>query len=123
LKRTALRPFSKKRQATFEARRECVRIVIERDGGCVFKRRLIAAAEGLGAGDWLGDFQILRMTWEVVPLFAEQLPVCGGQLDVHEPKHRSQGADPTDPDQCVAICRVHHDFAHAHPRFAKCLHL
>ncbi len=42
-----------------------------------------------------------------------------GGLDVHEPGHRSQGADPTDPEQCVTLCRGHHSWVHDHPKEAK----
>ena len=31
---------------------------------------------------------------------------------VHEPRKRSQGADSTDPDQCVLLCRECHAEAH-----------
>lgn len=31
---------------------------------------------------------------------------------VHEPGKRSQGADPTDPEQCVLTCLPCHDAAH-----------
>ena len=103
MKRTPIRRVSKKRAATFPARRECVRIVLERDLGCRFWARMNALAP-----------QDNRMV---------DAPVCCGPIDVHEPGHRSQGADPTDPDQCVAICRAHHDWAHTHPIQAKLLGL
>ena len=103
MKRTPIRRVSKKRAATFSARRECVRIVLERDLGCRFWARMNALAP-----------QDNRMV---------DAPVCCGPIDVHEPRHRSQGADPTDPDQCVAICRAHHDWAHTHPIQAKLLGL
>lgn len=48
---------------------------------------------------------------------------CGGPLDVHEPARRSHGADPTDPEQCVLLCRRHHEFVHANPSIGKALGL
>jgi hypothetical protein len=95
VKRTPIRRVSKKRAATFSARRECVRIVLERDLGCRFWARMNA----------MGPPKNLVV----------DAPVCWGPIDVHEPGHRSQGADPTDPDQCVALCRAHHDWVHDHP--------
>ena len=32
--------------------------------------------------------------------------------NVHEPEKRSQGADPTDPKQCVLMCTSCHAFSH-----------
>lgn len=34
---------------------------------------------------------------------------CGGPLDVHEPLTRARGGNYLDPDQCVLLCRRHHD--------------
>lgn len=94
LKRTPLAKVSKKRQSLSEARRRCVETVLARDGGCVMRAR-------------------------VSDIIFYNMHACWGPVDVHEPGHRSQGADPTDPDQCVALCRSHHDWAHNHPREAK----
>ena len=99
LKRARLNPMSRKRRDQIPAREECVRIVLARDGGCVFERR------------WAGAEMVLPM------------PGCWGPLDVHEPGHRSQGADPTDPDQCITLCRAHHDLVHNLPLTAKDLGL
>lgn len=54
---------------------------------------------------------------------AGKVPSCGGRLDVHEPGHRSQGADPTDPAQCVLVCRLHHDYVHNWPLLASAIGL
>jgi len=94
VKRSRINPVSAKRRATFEARRECVEIVLERDKVCQWNVRCAA-------------------------LGRDPLHACWGPLDVHEPGHRSQGADPTDPEQCVAVCRGCHSFLHAHPLLAK----
>jgi len=98
--RKSLKAVSDKRRARIPAREECVRIVLARDGGCVFPKRWVEA------GNW-----------------PTNMPPCWGQLDVHEPGHRSQGADPTDPDQCVTLCRAHHDLVHNLPVTAKDLGL
>lgn len=38
---------------------------------------------------------------------------CGGFADdLHEPGKRSAGADPSDPEQVVAVCRPCHDHIH-----------
>jgi hypothetical protein len=103
VKRTRLRPVSEKRRATFAARAECVRIVTERDRTCRFPVRLEAA--------------LMRSEVRKEDL------ACWGPLDVHEPIHRSQGADPTDPNQCELVCRGHHNWLHDHPVFAKILDL
>jgi hypothetical protein len=109
--RKPIKQVSLKRAATLPARRACVRIVLERDQGCVFERRLEAYIT-----PWGEDPSPLR------PGELSGVPrSCWGPLDVHEPGHRSQGADPTDPTACICLCRGHHDYAHAHPRFAKAL--
>jgi hypothetical protein len=55
----------------------------------------------------------------VAELLAEQ-PVCercqsARSTDVHEPRMRSRGADITDREQCVCLCRDCHSWVHAHP--------
>ena len=97
-KRKPLAKVSLKRLATLPARRRCVEIVHERDKVCQF---------------WVHEAGLLS-TLELV-----QAGECWGPLDVHEPGHRSQGADPTDPDAAILLCRGHHDFAHREPRLAK----
>ncbi len=93
-RRSALKRISPKRQATLAARRSCVEQVIERDGGCVFGRFFAAAG---------------------IPVVTE----CSGPLTAHEPAKRSHGADPTNPDEAVALCRRHHEFAHHNVRIAE----
>lgn len=97
--------MSAKRRAQVPARKRCVAIVLKRDGECQF-------------------FAHVARYWDPTEENASlSLPTCWGSLDVHEPGHRSQGADPTDPEQCVAICRGHHDWVGDHPLLAKDLHL
>lgn len=55
----------------------------------------------------------------VAALLAER-PVCercqsARSTDVHEPRMRSRGADITDPEQCVCLCRDCHNWVHANP--------
>ena len=97
-RRTPLKAQSLKRLASLPARRRCVEIVHERDKVCQF---------------WVHEAGRLS-TLELV-----QAGECWGPLDVHEPGHRSQGADPTSPEACILLCRGHHDFAHREPRLAK----
>ena len=78
LKRTPLARVSKKRHSLSAARRACVEIVLARDGGCVVRPR-------------------------VSDIIFYDMGTCWGPLDVHEPGHRSQGADPTDPEQCITL--------------------
>jgi hypothetical protein len=37
---------------------------------------------------------------------------CGGPIDPHEPLARSRGGSVVDADNCVFICRRHHDWVH-----------
>ena len=58
----------------------------------------------------------------VADLLAER-PVCercqaARSTDVHEPRMRSRGADITDPEQCVCLCRDCHMWVHANPAAA-----
>lgn len=102
MKRSPLKPVSAKRKSQASARQLCVHIVRHRDKVCQFLSRVQGLTEPLGT---------------YTPLS------CWGVLDVHEPGHRSQGADPTDPTQCVLICRYHHTWVHDHPNYAKQLQL
>lgn len=44
-----------------------------------------------------------------------QLPgKCGGRIDPHHIKMRSQGGEDT-LDNLVCLCRVHHSWVHEHP--------
>ncbi len=107
-----LAKVSPKRRRQEKARRECVDAVIARDGGCQFWHHV---------NDYGGAF--LRSTgteWHVpdsAPLW------CSPGLDVHEPAKRSHGADPTNPDECICLCRAHHDWVHASPKTAEDLGL
>jgi hypothetical protein len=58
----------------------------------------------------------------VAELLAER-PACercdaARSTDVHEPRMRSRGADITDPEQCVCLCRDCHNWIHANPAAA-----
>jgi hypothetical protein len=103
MKRSPLRPMSAERRASLPARRKCVEIVLARDKGCVLPSR------------WNPE------GWPWITVVPPR--PCWGPLDVHEPGHRSQGADPTDPSQAVCLCRGCHDWVHAHPLIAKALTL
>jgi hypothetical protein len=111
VKRSPLRRISEKRKAQLPARRRCIQIVLERDKVCQLHPRLDAYWREWG----LDAYTVL--------LAEVPAPDCWGPLDVHEPGHRSQGADPTDPDQCVALARGCHDWVHGHPLIAKALTL
>ena len=94
--------MSEGRRAKLPARRKCVDVVIERDGGCVFVRMVARSSIVFTAGS--GSWEDLR---------------CSGVLDAHEPAKRSHGADPTNPDECICLCRRHHNWAHAHPKLSE----
>ena len=80
-----------------------MRIVKERDLVCQFWPRVIKVDV---------DNETFQKLWKG--------RYCEGEFHVHEPGHRSQGADPTDPDACVLLCRRHHlEFAHGEPLLAK----
>jgi len=48
---------------------------------------------------------------------------CFGGLDVHELLTRARGGSITDPDNCVALCRGHHNWVHDHPADATAVGL
>ena len=106
MKRSRIKPISDKRRATLPARRECMEIVRARDKVCQFWTHVCDSS--LDHEDWL-------VCWED--------RFCSGPLDGHEPRHRSQGGDPTNPDEVQLICRHHHDFVHNWPLLAKALNL
>ncbi len=66
---------------------------------------------------------IYRLRRPLVERLLEERPVCQRcdrerSIDVHEPAMRSRGADITDPDQCVCLCRRCHDWVHDNPAAA-----
>lgn len=93
-----MRSVSKKRAAEAPLRAECCRIVLERDKGCVFWRRVEAS-------DLREDF-----------------PACSGMLEVHEPGRR-RNTDYLSPADCVVLCSRHHAWVHAHPKISETLGL
>ena len=130
MKRTPLRKVSDKRRATFPARKAAMAEVRARDSNtCQFWLRLVVWAQESGAVyfpnrpnvDGARLLQQARLAFCLE--FDVTLPECSGPLDGHEPKHRSQGGDPTDPADIVLCCRAHHDFAHSRPIAAKALGL
>jgi hypothetical protein len=88
-----------------------VKIVKARDGRCVFWAR--TRAHNLNLLDF-GD---------AADLFVLTMVKCSGRTEAHEPEKRSQGADETDPEQCIALCAFHHRWVHDHPRLAALLGL
>jgi hypothetical protein len=49
---------------------------------------------------------------------------CAGPLDVHELVRRSQWREGfLHPENCVLLCRSHHDFVHANPSSARAVGL
>lgn len=66
---------------------------------------------------------VYRIRRRLVAELLEQRPVCercrqARSTDVHEPRMRSRGADITDPEQCVCLCRSCHRWVHDHPAAA-----
>jgi hypothetical protein len=90
---TPLRKVSKKRARLLRERSKVRAFVLLRDGGCK------------GAA--------------VVPSVS-----CSGPLDVHELVRRSQWREGfLHPENCVLLCRGHHDFVHANPSSARAVGL
>jgi hypothetical protein len=50
--------------------------------------------------------------WKIIPAC---VPWQHHAEDGHEPRKRSQGADPTDPQQVIPVCRRAHDWIGEHP--------
>jgi hypothetical protein len=52
-----------------------------------------------------------------------RIPVCPiyrhSADDGHEPRRRSQGADPTNPAEVIPLCRAAHDWVHDNPKAAS----
>jgi hypothetical protein len=120
---TPLPKMSKKAKAKIPARRAAMEVVRERDQVCQFWLRLIVWAQTSGevffpARPNVDGKLLLEKAKEKFPV---KVPDCSGPLDGHEPKHRSQGGDPTNPDEIQLVCRTHHDFCHDHPIEAKLL--
>lgn len=83
MKRGRIRPVSKKRAAQLRQRAKVRKEVLTRDG---FTCR---ARGGLLPGR------------------------CWGDLDVHEVVSRGRGGSFLDPENCVTLCRRHHDWVGA----------
>ena len=82
-----MRPVSEKRKQMREAERETRIAIRRRDGPGCFGQRV---------------WPEVRCDYEF-------------GLDKHELLTRARGGDPTDPDNCVMLCRAHHDAVHDHP--------
>lgn len=100
MKRSRLRPVSRKKRDTFAARTKVIIRVHERDITCRFEHHCTML--GYSALD----------------------TVCSGPLDVHEiiPRSVYPGAE-LDVDNCVLLCRRHHEFVGDHPDIAHILGL
>ena len=106
--RKPLAPFSAKRLAEHDRRAEVVQIVRERDSWCRLNPRSV---------------HYPRVQIDALMHHGVLFPLCGGNLDVHEPLTRARGGNYLDPDDCVLLCRQHHDWVHDHPRAAEKLGL
>ena len=81
-------------------------------------RSLSAARRALRAERWAVVFEVFERDGYKCRAQGFGGIVCQGPLDAHAPLMRSQGGDIYDPDQCVTVCRAHHDFIHAHPAWS-----
>lgn len=96
MKRSPLPRISARKRAKARQRAEVVRQVRERDQHCQMFERWYHQ----GTGSWYGSLD----------------PMCAGPLDVHEIIPRSAWRDgDLDPDNCVLVCRRHHDWIGNHP--------
>lgn len=94
VKRTPLKPMSAKKRAKQAKRRIVVLRVMQRDGSCRFRASVDASRE----------------PWEYADF------TCAGPLDVHEIIPRSAWRDgDLEVDNCVLLCRRHHDWVGDHP--------
>ena len=89
MKRTALRPMSRKRAAERQQRAAVREQVFTRDGGCV----LAGVLDGTDGPCW-------------------------GPLDCHEILTRGRGGSHLDPDNCTTLCRFHHQVVTENPEWA-----
>ena len=87
MKRSAIKPVSKRRAAKLRER-----------------KTLIAAMEENGP--------VLCQFWSH---FGDGRDPVHRADDLHEPGKRSQGADPSDAGSVIPLCREHHDWVHRHP--------
>ena len=85
MKRTRIKPRSKKRLAEVEQRRAVVAAVFHRDWFCCQAKTLVPQIR------------------------------CWGELDAHELLSRGRGGDYLDPENVTTLCRAHHDWCHDHP--------
>jgi hypothetical protein len=99
MKRSPLRPVSPKRRANLTVRAEIRAQVLERD-------------------DYLCQFWTRAKSLDLMNL--PHVPIaCGGPLDVHEIIPRSAWADGyLVVDNCIAVCRRHHDWIGDYPELA-----
>lgn len=67
-------------------------LVIRRDGGCLARR---------------------------VPNEKGEVTRCWGRLDPQHIWRRGQGAPNDDPAWLICLCRLHHEYADTHPRWAR----
>lgn len=92
-----LASFSAKRLSEHELRQAVRLAVLERDG---HRCRLDPRSQFYPGHEWSGGFRLPDVPSS-----------CGGPLDVHEPLKRSRGGNYLDADQCVVLCRNHHEWA------------
>ena len=105
MKRSAINPVSKRRAAKLRERKKMI-AAMKREGPvmCGFPNDQPIYKSSLG------------VVFRVFP--------CGEYADdLHEPGKRSQGADPSNADSVIPLCREHHDWTHQHPREAAALGL
>lgn len=91
-----LRARSKKMEATYRRRRELVADMLDNSTG----------------DNWC---QVILLIQQVDPAHRCGLYVA----DVHELRSRGRNGSILDADNCVAVCRPCHDWAHDHPALAK----
>lgn len=71
------------------------------------KRQRIALQRRRLRADLLEEFPICQVPW------------CeSASTDIHEPLTRARGGSILDPENCRAVCRLHHDLIHAEPSWA-----
>lgn len=108
---------SAKREAVGEVRRELVASMLAKHARCQAGAVILGHLFTLDAGLAVGGG-----TWRAVRTGL----TCAGEgapQDVHELLRRSAGGSITDESNCIAVCRVCHEWIHANPAAARKLGL
>jgi hypothetical protein len=111
-RKTRLVQMSKKRRAISGQRARMVRDELQRRPNCE-----------AGPMIWLHRSTIYRIDSKALMDRDLGNGCVGYSCELHEPLTRARGGSILDPENTVAICRVCHDWVHAHPVAAQAIGL